>query len=167
MWGYSSLLWHFFNDSWGEWLLLLAFTKNKIKITFKVHLSFFCHFQCAFITFFNTSTFYFQKKSSKVFNNYLMLNLTCGYIIMWNESYDYFYFIFIYLNGFKVKTLTCVNFKSKSSTPWCTCGLFFKDFQNVLGPNSNFYMIMCKCFYTYVGFYKPIQVWKPNLGFTW
>jgi len=52
---------------------------SKKIVTFEVHLSFFRHFQCAFITFFNTSTFHFQKKSFKVFNNYLMSNLTQGY----------------------------------------------------------------------------------------
>jgi hypothetical protein len=48
------------------------------SFTFKVHLTFFHHLQCAFITFFNPSMFYFPKKSFKVFNNYLMLNLTHG-----------------------------------------------------------------------------------------
>jgi hypothetical protein len=33
----------------------------------------------AFITFFDASTFVFQKDSSKFFKNYLMLNLTQGY----------------------------------------------------------------------------------------
>jgi len=49
------------------------------NFTFKVHLTFFHHFQCAFITFLNPSMFYFPKKSFKVFNNYLMSNLTHGY----------------------------------------------------------------------------------------
>jgi len=49
------------------------------NFTFKVHLAFFHHFQCAFITFFNASMFYSPKNSFKVFNNYLMSNLTHGY----------------------------------------------------------------------------------------
>ncbi len=39
----------------------------------------FCQFQNAFITFFGTSTCSFLKNSFKVFNHYLMLNLTQGY----------------------------------------------------------------------------------------
>jgi len=34
----------------------------RFFVTFEVHLSFFCHFQYAFITYFNASTFYLKKK---------------------------------------------------------------------------------------------------------
>jgi len=56
--------------------LLQIFKKN---CHFQGAFIIFFHFQCAFITFFNASTFYFQKQSFKVFNNYLMSNLTQGY----------------------------------------------------------------------------------------
>jgi len=63
----------------GAWLLLQASTNFLKKITLEVHLPLFHHFQCAFITFFDASTFYLKKNLFKVFNSYLMLNLTQGY----------------------------------------------------------------------------------------
>jgi hypothetical protein len=67
----------------------------------------------------------------------------------------------------QLKPLTCVNLKSKSSTPWCTCkwlwpsGSSFIKFPKSLGVRaSNLVMEMGRCCYL-------IQIWQPNLGFTW
>jgi hypothetical protein len=83
VWGYLQVLRHLkkgkkLTNKEHDFFYKLLQIFKKIVIL-KVHLSFFFHFQCGFITFFNTSTFYFQKKSFKVFNNYLMSNLTQSY----------------------------------------------------------------------------------------
>jgi hypothetical protein len=74
--GYLPVLWHFFHEEHDflYWLL----QKNS---AFKVLLTFFHHFQWAFITFLNASMFYFPKKLFNGFNNYLLFNLTHGYDI--------------------------------------------------------------------------------------
>jgi hypothetical protein len=56
------------------------------KFILEMHLSLFHYFQCDFIIFFDASMFYFQKHSFKVFNNYLMSNLTQGYGISFTKS---------------------------------------------------------------------------------
>jgi hypothetical protein len=59
------------------------------------HLSFFHHFQCTFIIFFDASMFYFQKTLFKVFNNYLMANLTQGYNSFFGEQPWFLGFVYL------------------------------------------------------------------------
>jgi hypothetical protein len=73
VWGYSLVLWYFFNDRRGAWLLLPTSTRFQIFFTFKVHLLFFI---ISIVLLSNFSTLYFQKKLFKFFNNYWMSNLT-------------------------------------------------------------------------------------------
>jgi hypothetical protein len=89
VWGYFPLQWCLKNKK--QWLMksTISFSslyKFPIFFTLEVHLSLFHYFQCAFITFFDASMFYFQKHSFKVFNNYLMSNLTQGYGISFTKS---------------------------------------------------------------------------------